>query len=209
MRRAREHTPTARPTRRRRRGGLALAIAAAIVACLALACSAEDEETRATELGLPDRAVDEELMLALSQAKSYHHKADIFLKDDEPELAERALRQLLDVPFPEMSPEAEDIRLDARARLGALLLDQGETDEALDVVREGIEAAERESFFLANLYTVKGEIFETRAAELGEGAGDEEGEAVEEARRRALEAYAESIAINETLQQELMQEGSP
>ena len=208
MTRAENRTPRAR--RRWRRTGIA-ALACALAALLP-ACSVEgDEEGRATEIPAPEQAVGEELMIALSQAKNYHHKADVFLADDDPELAERALRRLLEVPFPDMSPEAQDVKLDARARLGKLLLESDEHAEALAVVHEGIASAERDSFFLANLYTVKGEILEARAEALearASEAGDREDE-IRDARRRALGAYAESIAINEELQRRLMSEGAP
>lgn len=180
---------------------------AAAVALILLGCSVDNDGGRATELTPPERAVGEDLMVALSQARNYHNMADIFESENKPELAESALRQILDVPFPEGSPEAEDVELDARGRLGKLLLARGETESALAIVREGIDAAQRESFFLANLYTVKGEIHEARGEGLASGEGDPE--AAARARERALEAYAESIAINERLQQDLMEEAAP
>ena len=51
-----------------------------------------------------------------------------------------------------------------RTLLAKLLAQQGKLDEAMTVVTEGIASASRESFFVANLYTVKGEIHEARAA---------------------------------------------
>lgn len=178
------------------------------LAGLLAACSVEGDDERVTELAEPEQAVSDELMIALGQAKNYHHKADVHLSDGKPELAERALRQLLAIPFPEGSPEAEDVRLDARARLGKILLGRGALDEALEVIRKGIEGAERESFFLANLHTVEGEILEARAERLETGDSPDP-EAARSARSRALEAYARSIRINERLQEELMREGAP
>lgn len=181
------------------RGSLALALAGMLMAC------DEGGQARLTELPEPQGALTEELMIALGQAKNYHHKADVYLSDGKPELAERALSRLLEVPFPEGSPEAEDVLLDARARLAALRLGQGAIDDALATAEPGIAAAERESFFLANLYTVRGEIYEARAEAL-DAAEPADLEAAERARRRALESYSRSIAINERLQERLMRE---
>ena len=166
------------------------------------------DDLRVTQILEPEQAVSEELMIALGQAKNYHHKADVYLSDGKPGLAEGALRQLLEVPFPQGSFEAQDVRLDARARLAALLLGQGELDRALDVARTGIAAAARESFFVANLHTMEGEIFEARAEAL-DAADPPDPEAARTARKRALEAYARSIAINERLQERLMTRGAP
>jgi tetratricopeptide (TPR) repeat protein len=192
-----------RTLRRLSRGSLALAVAGMLVAC-----SVEDAAPeRVTQLPGPEHALSEELMIALGQAKNYHHKADVYLSDGKPELAERALLRLLEVPFPEGSPEAEDVRLDARARLATLRLGRGALDEALDAVQEGLERAERESFFLANLHTVQGEIFEARAEAL-DAADPPDRDGARRARSLAIEAYARSIAINERLQERLMREAS-
>ena len=75
------------------------------------------------------------------------------------------------------------MRLDARARLAELLLAQHASAEALRMVGEGLAEATRESFFVANLYTVEGEILEAH----GE-------------RRAANAAYDQSNAVIERLQ---------
>jgi tetratricopeptide (TPR) repeat protein len=190
-------------SRSMRLGLLALALAGILAGC-----SVEDATPgRVTELPRPEHALSEALMIALGQAKNYHHKADVYLRDGKPELAERALLRLLDVPFPHDSPEADDVRLDARARLATLRLGRGALDEALEVVREGLEDALRDSFFLANLHTVRGEIYEARAEAL-DAAEPPDREGARHARRQAIEAYARSIAINERLQERLMREGA-
>jgi hypothetical protein len=75
----------------------------------------------------------------------------------------------------------------------------------MTTVSEGLAQSQRESFFVANLHTVQGEIHEARAA-----AADAEGEpgkprAAEE-RRKAIAAYDRSIQINDKLQKQLMEE---
>ncbi len=66
-------------------------------------------------------------------------------------------------------------------------------------MQEGIASSTRESFFVANLYTVQGEIHEARAAQLaGAQAADE--------KRAAIASYDKSIEIDARLQKTLMEE---
>jgi hypothetical protein len=69
-------------------------------------------------------------------------------------------------------------------------------------VDEGLAQSSRESFFVANLYTVQGEIHEARAAQLD--TGTDKAKATEE-RRAAITSYDKSIQINERLQKKLME----
>lgn len=50
--------------------------------------------------------------------------------------------------------------------LAKLLVGQGKIEETMRVVQKGIVQSQRESFFIANLYTVKGEIHAALAAQL-------------------------------------------
>ena len=71
-------------------------------------------------------------------------------------------------------------------------------------VQEGLAQSQRESFFVANLHTVQGEIHEARA--LQHEAEGEAGKAkAADERRAAIAAYDRSIQINEKLQQRLME----
>src|SRR3569623_1202829 len=72
--------------------------------------------------------------------------------------------------------------------------------EAMTVVTEGIAQSQRKSFFVANLYTVKGEIHEARAALLG----DDKAKATAE-KHAAIEAYDASHALDTELQKQLME----
>ncbi|HLU66804.1 MAG TPA: hypothetical protein VKZ63_11035 [Kofleriaceae bacterium] len=157
-------------------------------------------ERRVTELTEPREALSQELMLALALAQNHHHKADVYLADARVEEAMAEVRQILHIRFPEGSPEGEDVKLDARARLGKLLVTQGELDEAMAVVDAGISSASRPSFFLGNLHTVRGEVWEARAATLEE----EDPDAARQARREALLSYERAIEIEKPLQEELM-----
>jgi hypothetical protein len=175
---------------------------AAVLACAAgsTACT-QDRQERVTRLPEPDDAVSEELMVALAQAKNFHHKAKVHLGDGNVGEAIVAVRQILSVPFPAGAAEGDDVRIDARALLAKLLVGKGELDEALRIAQEGLAAASRPSFFVANLWTVTGEIHEARAVGL-----EADPAAAAEARRAAIRAYDESIRINDAIQRRLMEE---
>lgn len=184
----------------------------AVVALLALAaCEASDDGRaaappagRVTQVTQPEDGIDQALMIALSQAKNFHHKAKVYMSDGKPDLAIAAVRGVLAVTFPAGAAEAEDVRADARALLAKLLLAQGQPDAAMSEIDAGLAAATRESFFVANLYTVRGEILETQAAKLDGAAAPDDVTRARELKRQAIVAYDKSIAINEALQKQLM-----
>ncbi len=144
-----------------------------------------------------DDVIDEQLMVALGQAKNFHYKAKVYMSDGKVTDAIAAVRQILSLRFPANAPEADDVRNDARALLARLLVSQSSLDEAMRVVEEGLAAVTRESFFVANLYTVKGEIHYARATALATDP-----RATEE-KRAAIDALDKSIKINEALQKQL------
>src|SRR5690606_12817914 len=104
--------PRPPPRRRRavsRRAGAAVAAALAAALALAAGCGREgDDDARgATRLPEPeasalagDRALDEPLMIALAQARNFHHKADLLLEEARVADAIAAVRQVLAVRFP-------------------------------------------------------------------------------------------------------------
>src|SRR5262249_15330288 len=124
--------------------------------------------------------------------------------DGDTKSAIAAVRAILALPFPPNAPEADDVRNDARALLAKLLVGQGQLDDAMAIVQDGIDHSPRASFFVANLYTVAGEIHEARAAEL-DAAGDAAAKrrAVDE-RHAAIAAYDASNQLDTKLQQQLM-----
>jgi len=146
-----------------------------LIACLA-ACRGDRTPSRG-------ELVSEELLVPLALAKACHHKSKLLAAQGDLAAATAALRPVLALRFPASAPEGEDVRLDARARLAELLLAQHASAEALRMVTEGLAEATRESFFVANLYTVEGEVLEAR----GE-------------RRAANAAYDQSNAVIERLQ---------
>jgi hypothetical protein len=144
-------------------------------------------------------AASDELLIALSRARSHHAQADLYLAEGDTAAAAGALERILLVPFPAGAPEGEDTQLDARARLARLYLKSGRLADAERVLDEGLRAPGRSSFFRANLWAVSGERHEARAKQLQ--ATDPA--AAREARRAALMAYDESIRLNTELQQRL------
>lgn len=184
--------------------GWALVIAA--VAVGAAGCVEQDrfEGRRGSPLRLPDPTgqattpdVDEALLVALGQAKNFHAKAQVYRDDGQAARAIDAVRQVLTVTFPAGAPEGEDVRQDARALLGQLLAAAGRLDEAEAVVDEGLAGTPRASFFLANLYTVRGELHQLRAAAAADPAS------ASASRRAAIVALDRSIAINLEIQARL------
>lgn len=161
--------------------------------------SGEKSVTRVAE---PDEVIGQDLMMALAQAKNFHHKAKVYMTDGNLGEATATVRQILSLRFPPNTPEADDVRNDARAMLAKLLVSQNQLEEAMRTVNEGIAQSPRESFFVANLYTVQGEIHEARALQLD--TANEKGKSAEE-RRAAIGAYDKSIKINEVLQKKLME----
>jgi len=201
---------TFRLPRARRRGALVLlGMCAAMALTVGLfACgndSGRDGRT-VTRLTQPEDAIDESLMLALSQAKNFHHKARVYMSDGQLPLATAAVRQILAIEFPDGAAEAEDVRTDARALLAKLLVAQGQVDAAMSVVDEGLAAATRESFFVANLYTVKGEVLQAQAELLVSTGQPADGDRAREIRKQAIVAFDKSIAINTALQQHILEE---
>jgi len=199
---------------------VALALTAPVALALA-ACSTERDPGSsgprgegagtprpATRIADPAEASDligKDLLVALAQAKNFHHKAKVYMTDGNLTAATGSVRQILSLSFPPGAPEADDVRNDARALLAKLLVSQGQLDEAARTIDEGLAQNQRESFFVANLYTVQGEIHEARAAALDIAA--EPGKvAASDERHAAIVSYDRSIQINERLQKKLMEE---
>jgi len=183
-------------------------LAVALLACAALALAACSERARmnvdtpAAER-VPSGVVSRELLAALETAQKLHHHADVLLRDGQTDAAIAEVAAVLEVRFPADAPEANDVRLDARARLGKLYLAAGRLDDAERVVQDGLTSVSKDSFFLANLYNVRGELHEARAASLDDAA------AVKAELRQAIEAYARGQDINVRVQARVYQEAMP
>ena len=138
---------------------------------------------------------------------------DVYLREGKFAQAMASLEEILTIAFPDGAPEAEDVTLDARARMAKLAIARGELDRAMAIVEQGIAGAKRRSFFLANLHTARGEVYEAMANLLDESSDVDDGvdgkaaAEAREARRRAIEAFDQSISINRELQRALVGEG--
>lgn len=191
---------------------LAIVLVALVSTATITACSNERETaaptssspsvTRVADSG---DVIDQDLMISLAQAKNFHHKAKVYMTDGNLLAATASVRQILSVRFPAGTPEADDVRNDARALLAKLLVTQNQLDEAMRTIEEGLAQSQRESFFVANLYTVQGEIHEARAAQLDAEGQPNKAKASDE-RRAAITSYDRSIKINEALQKQLMEQ---
>jgi tetratricopeptide (TPR) repeat protein len=197
---------------------LAVGLALGLAIGLALgqgACSAERDPaggrgeprptTRVTDPSEASDLIGQKLLIALAQAKNFHHKAKVYMTDGNVTAAIASVRQILSLAFPPGAPEADDVRNDARALLGKLLVSQGQLDEAARTIDEGIAQSQRDSFFVANLYTVRGEIHEAHAAAL-DATGESGKAAARDELHAAIAAYDRSIQINDRLQRTLMEE---
>jgi tetratricopeptide repeat protein len=191
-------------TRTRERPWLRAALSVLAAALWLAGCPKGSDSTTPPAEREPE-TLSEPLLIALAQAKNYHHQAEIRLADGDTEGAIAAVSRILTIPFPAGAPEGEETRLDARARLAKLYLGAGRLDEARRAVDEGLAAPGRDSFFLANLHTVSGEVHEAEARQLE----PRDPAAARAARQAALAAYDRSIQINERLQQKLDKEARP
>ena len=88
------------------------------------------------------------------------------------------------------------------------MIGQGELEAAAQVLEEGLANSSRDSFFVANLYTVKGELHEL-LAHAADARGDEGKAAAREHRREAIRAFDRSISINSAIQERLVEGGAP
>ena len=179
---------------------IALCCIVSVASCSQRKAEPESSVTQVTD---PSEVIDQKLMLALSLAKNFHHTAKVYMSDGNPTAAIASVREILSLHFPANAPEAEDVRNDARGLLARLLVGQGQLEEAMIVVKEGLASASRESFFSANLYTVKGEIHEANAQKLDADPATK-ARATDE-RHRAIESFEASNKIDKKLQEQLME----
>jgi len=140
-------------------------------------------------------------MATLASARAHHHQADIYQRQGQADQAMAAVKKILALDLDSRYPEAEEVRLDAAARLAKMMLSREDADQALGLVDGQIKGAQRESFYLSNLHSVRGEILEFQAKALDK-AGDKD--RAKEVSREAIAAFERSIVINKKLQQRLL-----
>jgi hypothetical protein len=167
-----------------------------LVFLLALVSSCSTEAPQRTA----EHPLSDALLVTLAEAKNYHHRADVHLADGDTAAAIDDVKSILAISFPQGAPEGEEALLDARARLAKLELGAGHFDDARKVVDDGIASTSRESFFLANLYTVSGELHEAAAHQSDSG----DPQVARRERQAALGDYDHSLQIDKRLQERLM-----
>jgi hypothetical protein len=149
----------------------------------------------------PAPVVDPTLLAFLSKARAAHHQADVSLEAGDTAAAIRALEQVVVGPAPRgpagvpgAPPEVAEVTADTRARLADLRSAAGEFDAALRDVDAGLALARSPSHFRGHLVEVRGLIEERRARSLDERG---EREAADRARKAAVTAFQEAIAIQD------------
>jgi tetratricopeptide (TPR) repeat protein len=143
----------------------------------------------------PAPIVDPTLLAFLSKARAAHHKADLSLEAGDPAAAIRALELVVSGGAPAGGlPEVAEVTADTRARLADLRSEQGDFDGALRDIEAGLAFAPAPSHFRGHLVEVRGLVEERRARAL-DGRGEHE--AAARARKAAVAAFEEAIAIQD------------
>lgn len=141
------------------------------------------------------------MLLSLNEARALQRRADLHLQLGDMTAAIADVKEVLLVRFPSGAREAEEVRLDARARLAQLYLRRGDEQgeqQALREVAEGLSEASGDSFFLAHLESVQAEVYEARARRQSDPA------AQREAQQQAVAALTRAIEIDRRLQRSLL-----
>jgi hypothetical protein len=179
-----------------RAGGIALFL---LLSALATGCSKSDAGASAAGVRLEDggTAVDLDLMAFLSEARSYHHQANV--KEDAGDVAGAiaAMHALVRAQRPhptERLPEVEEVLADAYARLAELEVRVHDVDAATTAVREGLTHAPDPTYFRGHLLEVAGITDETRASLLADAGKAQE---AANARARALTSLQEAVDVQE------------
>lgn len=161
-------------------------------------CSREDGSAAAKS--------DELMLLMLSEARAWQRRADLHLADGDVAAAIASVQEVLSIAFPPGNIEAEEVRLDAHARLAKLLLSTGGEEaenKALAQVEAGRKLATRDSFFRSHLESVAADVYTARAKRLTDPAEQKA------ARHQAIKALERTIEIDKQLQRALLNHREP
>lgn len=143
----------------------------------------------------------ETLLIMLSEARAWQRRADLYLSEGDVAAAIASIKEVLAIPFPSDASEAEDVRLDACARLAKLYLSSGGdegADRALLQIEAGRKLGVHDSFFRAHLEMVAADVYEARANRLPDAA------ARQAEKRKAIAALDLAIQIDRRLQRALI-----
>jgi hypothetical protein len=164
----------------------------AIALAIAIGCRGRDGGEQDTT-----PVVDMELMAFLSEARAFHHQAN--LKDEANDLpgATAAMQRLVAARRPhegKTTPEVEEVLADAYARLAELQLRQNALDPAADAIKSGLTHAPEPTYFRGHLIEVQGLVEEARAVGLADAGKTEE---AARAREKAIQLLEEVVRIQD------------
>ncbi|PID39142.1 MAG: hypothetical protein CSA65_05725 [Proteobacteria bacterium] len=149
----------------------------------------------------PKGGLSTALLSRLATARALHHQADLLLSRGDNDGAIAKVRGILALDLDPRWPEAEEVRLDATARVAKLLADKKkDLAAALALVDAELANKPRPSFYSANLHSTRGDLLEIKVKTLD--AAGKKAEAKKTA-REALAAFERSITINKVLQETL------
>jgi tetratricopeptide (TPR) repeat protein len=158
------------------------------------------------------QASAEATLIMLSEAKAWQRRADLHLSEGDVTSAVSAIKEVLSIQFPADAAEAEDVRLDACARLAKLYLSQSGTpgqpgqneqaeaaeNRALEQIETGRKLASHDSFFRAHLEMIAADVYEARGNRMTDA------EARKAEKRKAIEALDRAIQIDRRVQRALL-----
>lgn len=138
------------------------------------------------------------LLAFLSRARAAHGQADLAEEQGDKAAARSALEQLLRAPRPGagLAPELREVLADTHGRLAELLAQDGNESAALTQLRTGLRLATETTYYRGRLFELMGVVEKQRYKRL-RAAGDEE--AAEAARKRAMKALKQAIAIQDAV----------
>lgn len=168
-------------------------------------------------LGQGEAVVDETLVAYLAKASALSRKAELLDASERTAEAVTVLEALVAGPMPphrdsltpsdSLPAEVREVKADALASLADLRSAAGAHEQAYADVQQGLALVTERSHFRGRLMEVLGEVERRRSLALAE-AGDAAG--ADEAKKRALAAYEEAMAIQEeVIMKSLPEVGAP
>lgn len=178
-----------------------MAVAFAVGAAVATIYSRARREPATSE-------IDVDIMAFLSEARAFHHQANVAEESNDPAVALQAMERLVAAKRPHPNrkvPEIEEVLADAFARIAELRLKRHELDLAQEAIRVGLTHAPESSYFRGHLVEIDGVIEEARAADFADAGRPEE---AQRARTRAAKLLELVVEIQDrVIQHSLAKDG--
>jgi hypothetical protein len=172
---------------------------ASTIALLLLSCAKASHPISAEPPADGGQPIDTDVMAYLSEARAFHHLAN--LKEDarDPKGALVELDLLVHTKKPHEGatvPEVEEVLADTYARMAELNLRLNELRAAQSDVREGLVHAPERTYFRGHLLEIEGLIEEARAGALLDAG---QTSAAAEASAGAAELLRQAIVVQEAV----------